>query len=169
MNITIEIAQKDEKEILKNLLEKYRYEFSQYDDTDVNNFGLFGYTYFDHYWTEEKRHPYFIKVDGKFAGFILVNDYPEIKIETDYSMAEFFVLYKYRRYGVGKYAAKYIFDKLKGKWQVKLHPKNIISEKFWLKIIDEYTKGNYKIIKNAPEAICEGGALGHVILFEIGL
>jgi len=37
---------------------------------------------------------------------------------------------------------------------------------FWVKVIDEYTKGEYKIIRNAPEAICEGGALGHVMVFE---
>jgi predicted acetyltransferase len=81
-------------------------------------------------------------------------------------MAEFFITYKYRRHGVGKYAAKYIFDKIKGKWQLKIHPKNIISEKFWIKIIDEYTKGDYKIINNASEAICEGGTMGHVIIFK---
>jgi predicted acetyltransferase len=166
MNITIELVKEEEKEILRNLLEKYRYEFSQYDDCDINNLGLYGYDYFDHYWTEEGRYPFFVKVDGKLAGFVMVNDYPDIKIETNYSMADFFIVYKYRRYGVGKYAAKYIFDKLKGKWQLKIHPKNIISEEFWIKIIDEYTKGNYEIIKNAPEAVCDGGAKGHVIIFK---
>ena len=166
MNIMIEPVKKEEKEILRNLLEKYRYEFSQYDGTDVNNLGLYGYDYFDNYWTEENRYPFFVKVDGKIAGFIMVNDYPDIKIDTNYSMAEFFIMYKYRRHGVGKYAAKCIFNEIKGKWQLKIHPKNIISEKFWIKIIDEYTKGDYEIIRNAPEAICEGGAMGHVIIFK---
>ncbi len=166
MKITIEPVEKDEKEILRNLLEKYKYEFSQYDDTDVNNLGLYGYEYVDNYWTEENRYPFFIKVDGKLAGFIMVNDYPEVEIETNYSMSEFFVMYKYRGYGVGKYAAKYIFDKLRGKWQLKIHPKNSISEKFWIKIIDEYTKGNYTLIRNAPEAMCDGGATGHVMVFD---
>jgi len=166
MDISIELVKKEEKEILKNLLEKYRYEFSQYDDTDVNNFGLYGYDYFDHYWTEKNRYSFFIKADGKLAGFVMVNDYPDIKIDTNYSMAEFFVLYKYRKYGVGRYAAKYILDKFKGKWQLKIHPKNKVSEIFWTKIINEFTKGNYKYIENAPEALCAGGAAGHVFIFE---
>jgi len=49
MDISIELVKKDEKEILKNLLEKYCYEFSQYNEKDVNNLGLYGYDYFD--WT----------------------------------------------------------------------------------------------------------------------
>ena len=35
MDIKIELVKKEEKEILRNLLEKYNYEFSQYDDKDV--------------------------------------------------------------------------------------------------------------------------------------
>ena len=96
----------DEKEILRNLLEKYDYEFSQYDQRDVNKLGLYGYEYFDYYWTEKNRWAFFIIVDGNLAGFVMVNDYPEADEETDYSLAEFFIMYKYRRCGVGKYAAK---------------------------------------------------------------
>ena len=55
MDIKIELVKKEEKEILRNLMEKYRYEFSQYDNLDTNNFGLYGYDYFDYYWTENNR------------------------------------------------------------------------------------------------------------------
>ena len=72
MNITIEPIRNEEKEILRNLLEKYQYEFSQYDNNDVNNIGLFGYNYLDYYWTEKNRFLFFIKVDEKLAGFILI-------------------------------------------------------------------------------------------------
>ena len=40
MDITIESVKKEEKEILKNLLEKYEYEFSQYNNLDVNELGV---------------------------------------------------------------------------------------------------------------------------------
>jgi len=166
MNITIELVKKDEKEILRNLLEKYNYEFSQYTDTDVNNIGLYGYDYFDNYWTENNRFPFFIKVNNKLAGFIMINDYPEIKIETNYSLSEFFVMYKYRRLGIGKYVVNYIFDKFKGKWQLKYHPKNEISKIFWTKTIEEYTKGKYELITNNTEALYEDGTIGHILIFE---
>jgi predicted acetyltransferase len=166
MNISIIPVLKEEKEILRNLLEKYRYEFSQYEETDVNNLGLYGYDYLDNYWTEENRFPYFIKTENKLTGFLLVNDYREIKIETNYSMAEFFVMHKYRRMGIGTYVVEYIFNKHKGKWQLMYHPKNIISKKFWNKIVKEYTNGNYEIIKNNGEAKYNDGTIGEILVFS---
>lgn len=64
MNIEVLPVTIDDKEILKNLLKKYDYEFSQYDNRDVNSIGLYGYKYLDYYWTEDKRWAFFIKVDG---------------------------------------------------------------------------------------------------------
>ena len=62
MNIELVAIDVNEKEILRNLLEKYDYEFSQYDQRDVNDLGLYGYDYLDNYWTEEGRHAFFIKL-----------------------------------------------------------------------------------------------------------
>jgi predicted acetyltransferase len=96
----------------------------------------------------------------------MINDYLEVKINTNYTMSEFFVMYKYRRCGIGKYAVKYILDKFKGKWQLRYHPKNDISQKFWIKTISEYTQGKYEIMENNPEAIYEDGTIGHVLIFN---
>ena len=166
MNIEIVPVSIEEKEILKNLLEKYDYEFSQYDKRDVNTLGLYGYKYLDFYWTEEKRWAFFIKVDGNLAGFVMVNDFPEANEKTDYSLAEFFVMYKYRRCGVGKYAAFAVFDMFKGKWQLKRHPKNIGSVYFWNNVVNEYTKGNYKLIESYPNALYDDGTLGDIFFFN---
>ena len=166
MDIKIELAKKEEKEILKNLLEKYNYEFSQYDDKDVNSIGLYGYSYLDNYWTENNRFPYFIRVNDKLAGFVMVNDIQEVKLNTNFTMAEFFILYKYRQKGIGKYVVNYILNKYKGKWQLRYHPKNKTSEIFWNKTIEEYTKGNFEIKKDLKESIYKDGTIGHIILFE---
>jgi predicted acetyltransferase len=166
MDISVLSVSKDEKDILRNLLEKYTYEFSQYENNDVNDFGLYGYTYLDHYWTDEKRFAYFIKVNKKLAGFVMINNYKEAKLETDYTMAEFFVMYKYRKTGIGTYAAKYIFDKYKGKWQLKYHTKNIGSKIFWNKVVDEYTNGRYEIMKDNIESKYDDGTKGEVIIFD---
>ena len=55
MKLKLVPIQEEEKEILRNLLEKYLYEFSQYDGGTVNALGLYGYSYLDNYWTEENR------------------------------------------------------------------------------------------------------------------
>lgn len=100
MNIELKRVAADEKEILRNLLEKYDYEFSQWDKRDVNKLGLYGYEYLDNYWTEKNRFAYFILVEEHIAGFVMVNNYPEAEDQkTDFTVAEFFVMYKYRKCG----------------------------------------------------------------------
>ena len=126
----------DEREILANLLEKYNYEFSQWNQCDVNPLGLYGYKYLDCYWLEDHRWAYFILADGKLAGFVMINDHPETSgREIDFSLAEFFVMQKYRRAGVGGFAAKTVFDLHRGRWQLKYHPRNTGSAAFWNNII----------------------------------
>jgi len=157
----------DEKEILKNLLEKYDYEFSQWDKRDVNKIGLYGYQYLDYYWNEAKRWAYFILVDDKLAGFAMIIDLPEVDDrDTDYQMAEFFVLHKYRRSGVGKQAFFKVLNIHKGKWQLKRHPANLDSVCFWDKVINEYTNGRYELVKAYPKTEYNDGTLGDIFFFE---
>ena len=166
MNISIEPVLKEEKEILKNLLEKYDYEFSQYDLRDVNCLGLYGYDYLDCYWTDEKRFPFFIKADGKLAGFAMINDYAELCEDADYIMAEFFVLYKYRRMGLGKTAAFELFRKFPGKWELKRHLKNLISVAFWDNVVKEYTDGHYAVFPSGEENAYPDGTMGEILVFN---
>lgn len=84
-------------------------------------------------------------VDGKFAGFVLVNDYCYVqKASGSKSVAEFFVMRKYRRKGVGKSIAFQVFDKFPSKWEVIQHGENIPAQLFWEKVVGEYTGGRYK-------------------------
>jgi len=159
-------CKKRRKRNTKKFNRKYLYEFSQYDGLDTNSLGLYGYDYLDDYWTENNRFPFFIKVNEKLAGFIMINDYPEVKIDTNYTLSEFFILYKYRRQGIGKYVVNYVLNKFKGKWQLKYHPKNEISKTFWTKTISEYTSGKYELIANDLETKYEDGTIGHVLIFE---
>ncbi|MCR8845878.1 GNAT family N-acetyltransferase [Paenibacillus sp. SC116] len=139
-------VQEEEKSILRQLLELYEYDFSEFNDRDVNKFGLYGYTYFDHYWTEDDRNAYFIKVNGHFAGFVMINEhcylYPS---GTAKSIAEFFVMRKYRKSGVGREAAVQIFDTYKGNWEVLQHGENDASKLFWEKVIHAYSNGQYEL------------------------
>ncbi|MDD6041148.1 MAG: hypothetical protein PUD63_08180 [Clostridia bacterium] len=83
-------ATPEQKETLRNLLEKYLCEFAQWDHREVAEDGLYHYPWLDCYWTEPGRFAYLIRVDGHLAGFALVNDYPEIPDrQTDFGLAEF--------------------------------------------------------------------------------
>jgi hypothetical protein len=52
------------------MMELYNYDFSEFSEDDINEYGYFGYPRIDDYWNEEGRHPFFIRVDGKLAGLV---------------------------------------------------------------------------------------------------
>jgi predicted acetyltransferase len=138
----------EKKIILRNLMELYQYDMSQYEEeraNDVNEYGLFDYKYLDHYWTEEGRHPFFVMISGKLAGFVLVREITVAGGDSSpkFSMAEFFILRKYRRQGFGKEVAYIVFKMFKGKWIVSWLNKNTSAKAFWTGIISEYTGGEY--------------------------
>ena len=152
MNVVLSKVELGQKPILRNLVEYYEYDFSIYTDRDVNSSGTFEYKYLDNYWTEENRYPYFIIVNEEYAGFALIRKIFKDE-ESYYSMAEFFVLKKYRRKNVGKKAAYIIFKTYKGTWHIHQHEKNIPSQKFWREIIKEFTKNNYKEVSKEESGV----------------
>jgi predicted acetyltransferase len=146
-NLQIQRVSYDEKSILQNLMELYQYETSPYEDEgsgSVNEYGLFGYKYLDHYWTEEGRYPYFIRVSGKLAGFVLVRELETLQDGiTKRSIAEFFVMRRYQAQGIGRNVARQIFDMFAGKWSVSHLGRNVAASRFWRNVISEYTDGEY--------------------------
>lgn len=149
MDVQIEKVSLEQKNVLRNLLELYKYDFSEFDPEDVNDQGLYGYKYFEHYWTEPSRFPFLIKVNGNYAGFALVRKITQEdeNPESYFSMAEFFVMKKYRKSGVGKQTAFYLFDTFSGTWEVAEMKENVPAQKFWREIISEYTNDHYQEVQ----------------------
>lgn len=147
MIVQIRKASVDQKPILERLMQMYLHDFSEIDPCDVNDDGIFQYKYFDHYWTEPDRIPFLIYVENKIAGFVLINDHSHIfNDRATHVIAEFFVMRKYRRHGIGTNVAQRIFEMFPGKWEVPQTENNRIAQAFWRKVIHDYTNGNYKEI-----------------------
>ncbi len=155
MEFEILEARLNQKHILRNLLELYLYDFSEMCGDDLDDEGAFGYPYLDRYWVEEGRYPFLLRVAGKWAGFVLVRDTlapggeasPQGEAspcgEMVHTIAEFFVMRKYRRMGLGRQAARAIFDRFAGRWQVSELTENLGAQAFWRKVIGEYTGGRF--------------------------
>jgi predicted acetyltransferase len=60
-----------------------------------------------------------------------------------FSIAEFFILRKYRLQGIGKAVAVEIFNLHRGEWEVYQKESNKPAQLFWNKTIKEYTKGQF--------------------------
>lgn len=135
----------NERPILRNLMELYQYDFSEFDSADLSPMGIYDYPYLDHYWTEPDRSPFLVRVNNMLAGFVLVSRYNYFTGDKDsWVLSEFFIMRKYRHKGVGEFVAGQIFDRFSGDWQVSQIPENAEATAFWRKVIRRYTHGNFR-------------------------
>ncbi len=118
-----------EQPVLGRLLELYAHDFSERTGADVGDDGTFGWRFLDRYWAEPDRHAFLFRIDGKLAGFALVRS------GDPHDMAEFFVLRKYRRGGVGTDAARAVFARFPGEWQTRQQFENAGATAFWRRTI----------------------------------
>src|SRR5262249_27583076 len=95
-------AAPDQQPILANMLELYAHDFSEFHELELGVDGRFGYPYLPLYWSDPNRRPFLVRVGGKLAGLVLVKRGSELSgDETVWDMAEFFVVRRYRRRGIG--------------------------------------------------------------------
>ena len=144
MDISVEPIVYEQKSVFIQMLELYNYDFSEFSNDDINEYGYFGYEHIDDYWNEKGRYPFFIRVNGKLAGLVLIRSCCEYNnLPNPHNIAEFFVMKKYRRKGVGRVAAMKIFDMFHGGWEISQWINNLPAQNFWGKVIAEYTNGKY--------------------------
>ena len=134
MSIEVRLAHAGERLVVRHMMELYQHDFSEFDGTDLDEHGQYGYYDLDCFWINPNFSAFIIKVDEKWAGFVLVND-EVLNAENSATIVEFFVLRKYRRHGVGRYAAQAILSAHPGRWEIKVIQENPTAFTFWQKII----------------------------------
>ena len=123
-------AAESAKPLVRRLLEFNAHDFSEFDGRDVSEQGEFGYRYLDHYWTEpEDRQALVVRCDGLVAGLALV------RRGVPHEVAEFFILRKFRRHGVGREAAQTVLRTWPGEWETHQVPGNDAAVAFWRRAI----------------------------------
>lgn len=97
------------------------------------------------WFADDSSHPLIILKDERPVGFALVSRPPRNQREQiDYCMAEFFVTSSARRLGVGRDAAKLIFNRFAGTWQVTEFLYNKPAVEFWRATVAEYTGNRFR-------------------------
>jgi len=130
--------------LLSNLLELYIHDLSEaFPNVELGPDGRFGYGKLALYWSEPESHfPFLIRCDGRVAGFALATRGSPATDEPDvFDVAEFFVLRRYRRSGVGDRAAALLWNRLPGRWIVRVSEGNTGALAFWRGVIAKYTNG----------------------------
>ena len=151
MNIVLDPIRIEQKSVLMQMMELNSYDFSEFTSDDISEYGYYGYSHIDDYWNEAGRHPFFIRADGKLAGLVLIRSCCEYTaLPKPHCIAEFFVMRKYRRQGVGRAVARQVFDRFPGGWEVSILPNNHAALAFWESVIRDCTRGNYAAF-SAPD------------------
>ena len=141
-------ATPDHRALLRQLYELCCHDFSPMEGIDIGDDGYWTGVDFLDPWPDE-LHIYLIKVDRRWAGFawIAFGSYAEPHAPDHFLMDEFFVLRKYRRRGVGEWAAVWLFNHYPGTLEVGEIPENVEAQHFWRAVIDRYASGHYREVQ----------------------
>jgi predicted acetyltransferase len=144
MEIRVVRAEPSNKEVLKNLFQLYAYDFSEVVAADVEDTGRFKEHSLDSYWNDPWRFPFLLRAESQLAGFALVHQKSRLSGADDvWDMAEFFVLRRHRRAGVGTRAAHILFETHAGTWEVRQRDANVAATSFWRRAIGAFTAGSF--------------------------
>jgi predicted acetyltransferase len=131
-----------DRDVLQAMGRFYVYDISEFTGWPCPPVGLYECADFGPYWSEPGAHCFFIEVAGERAGFVLIDRHGTLP-RTEYNVAEFFVLRKFKGRGIGRIAATMIFDRFRGPWEVMQLLENSGAIAFWRKVIAAYTGGRY--------------------------
>ena len=129
--------------IIQNLARFYVYDRSGFMGWGCEQDGMFECIDFKNYFTDSNCKAFVVKVEGELAGFVLLDKEQITDLEADWNMGEFFIIAKFQGKGIADYVAREIFKNHPGKWSAATMPENLKAKKFWHKIIDSQTNGNF--------------------------
>ncbi len=143
--VILDLVTPRDKGVLSNLLELYAHDLSETFGLELGPDGRFGYEKLPLYWSEpERRFPFLIRRGTHLAGFALATlGSPGSDDPQDFDVAEFFIVRRHRRSGVGRKAAFLLWDRFPVRWIVRVAEGNHGGQRFWEGIIKEYTGGAF--------------------------
>lgn len=74
MNIQVKPILLEQKSVVAQLLNLLNYDYTEYVDNDISEDGYFHDDDTDYLLTNDSPHSFFIRVDGKLAGFVIIDD-----------------------------------------------------------------------------------------------
>ncbi len=144
--VTLEVATPADAPLLANLLELYVHDLSEIFTLEVGPDGRFGYPKLAGYWSQPETHfAFLIRAGRRIVGFALVTrGSPAGEDPDDLDVAEFFVLRRHRRSGIGRRAAFPLWNRIPGRWAVRVSQANRAGLPFWTATIDRYSRGAFE-------------------------
>lgn len=156
--------------VIANLMQFYIHDFSElwFDRAAEGELGPDGryadYPGLETYWTDPAREAWLFAVNGLPVGFALLNDAPHAPTPVDRAVAEFFVVRKHRRRGVGLAAAHALFGSAWGVWEAAVVRRNAGALAFWRQAASTYPGVRDIVEEDRHDARWDGA----VLRFRVG-
>ena len=143
--------------VIRNLYPLYLHDLSEFSGDVPNEHGVYepersvrtlaqqGDLAYQRVWWEKPGvlFPFLVLVEGAPGGFALVGTPPYASPDAEFRMQEFFVVRAYRGRGIAGRAATDLFERLRGRWELAVLPRNLGSQAFWRRVIGQYTRGRF--------------------------
>jgi predicted acetyltransferase len=139
--------------VLRNLFEHYLHDMAEWFDIDTKADGSYSYDT-SQIW-EKGYDAYLAKVGDSIAGFALIGSAAEWLGDIGaHDVDEFFVIRRFRRSGVGRRMATFLWDERPGEWLVRVLEGNAPAVSFWRTAILSYSLDSFNeeanIVRGRP-------------------
>ncbi len=129
--------------LLRNLFEHYCYDMSEFFEVDAGADGSYSYDTGSIWATNYEV--YVVKAGGSIAGFALIGVADEwLGTTGTHDIHEFFVMRRFRRCGLGRRMAAFLWNTHAGEWLVRVFEANSPAVSFWRAAVSHYSSGLYR-------------------------
>lgn len=123
-------------ETLDRLFQLYAHDWSEWLPLALDERGRFAATPSPDWWARDDHWPFFLRDAGALVGFALVSRGSRAGGPSDVmDVGEFFVVRGARRRGTGSTAAKALFARFPGAWEVRVRRSNPTARAFWARLV----------------------------------
>ena len=152
------------KLVFDQMFEDYLEELNDYFYIPSDDNNRRGDEWLQYYYESSFHEGYLLQDDNQFIGFCLICNTTFNLKDDRLFLSEFYISKNNRKNHYGKHFAKKVFNLYPGKWELSVHPKNLISIKFWDNVINDIDK-NYIKTKDIPKIFDD--ILGIVYDFQV--
>lgn len=169
-DLVVSRADADAAPIIANLMQLYIHDFSElwFDREAEGELGPDGryadYPHLDLYWTDPTRQAWLFRIKSLPVGFALVNEIAHSRTPVDHAVAEFFIVRKHRRRGVGLAAAHALFGTAWGVWEAAVVRRNLGALAFWRRAAASYPGVRDLVEEDHDDALWNGA----ILRFRVG-
>jgi predicted acetyltransferase len=136
-SVSVSEASTSERRLIECLMQFYFYEFIWIEPSCSIHMECDDQDHYppvadlDRYWRIEGFHPLLIRVEGRLAGFALINTHSRHGEKIELNMAEFFIAREHRGRGVATEAVRLILAQYPGRWEIAVTEHNVAVKTFW--------------------------------------